>query len=587
MFVKRTIAKSAVRGASRRAAQQQRASLYAVSAVAAITVSVFTAIILPTHAAEGDAAKTPTSKPPSGATTKRSYLWLRAADALTLDPHATRDGFTVALLRQVYESLIRRGPNGKLEPGLAVAWEASGNGLTWRIRLRSGVRFHNGATLTSRDVVYSLMRARGPKTALASLLDGITSIQAESAEVVTITTRYADPLMPLRLAAIAIVNAEWSNANGMSRVVPLRAATLRNASQQTDSPPRVNGTGAFRMTARSKNHQTILVSNTDWWGAIAPGTAPLQRVIFRPITKNADRMAAFRKADAVFLQDVPVHKREVLRTAPNTVVRAGTDNRVVFLGLRLKSSQHVPETDWMTVKSAIAAIIDRTGLRGETLANQGLPTTVLVPSGFDGYSRPLDRIQPVDVSSVTRTLAAAGVDPGDITVTLTCPRQGHPDPIVICSKLADDIKRIGLKLTTVIVDRTSFYRRILDRKPTAFLFSLYDPTFDGADLFANLVLPNARWNATAIDQPEITAGVSALTAPSDRRTRKLQFTIIETQLRQTNAIIPLFSPTLSYAFKGGYEMSVDALDAPELSRLRKPPAPAGAEANAATGGLFE
>ena len=46
----------------------------------------------------------------------KPFVWARAGDALSLDPHAVNEGSTHALNHQIYEPLIIRNHAGKLEP---------------------------------------------------------------------------------------------------------------------------------------------------------------------------------------------------------------------------------------------------------------------------------------------------------------------------------------------------------------------------------------------------------------------------------------------------------------------------------------
>src|SRR5215217_1526416 len=79
----------------------------------------------------------------------RTIRWAAMGDALTLDPHATSDSGTQALNRQIYDTLLTRGPKGELVGELAASWRTLAfDAQSWEFRLRPGVRFHNGATLT-------------------------------------------------------------------------------------------------------------------------------------------------------------------------------------------------------------------------------------------------------------------------------------------------------------------------------------------------------------------------------------------------------------------------------------------------------
>ena len=55
----------------------------------------------------------------SAAGIAKPFVWARAGDALTLDPHAVNEGSTHALNHQIYEPLLIRDRTGKLEPALA------------------------------------------------------------------------------------------------------------------------------------------------------------------------------------------------------------------------------------------------------------------------------------------------------------------------------------------------------------------------------------------------------------------------------------------------------------------------------------
>jgi peptide/nickel transport system substrate-binding protein len=85
----------------------------------------------------------------------------------------------------LYETLYARDENAGVVPDLAQGAEISKDGTTYVLALRSGVRFHNGKTMASKDVVASLERFR--KIGLASiLLAGVDKIEASGPLEVTV-----------------------------------------------------------------------------------------------------------------------------------------------------------------------------------------------------------------------------------------------------------------------------------------------------------------------------------------------------------------------------------------------------------------
>ncbi len=86
-----------------------------------------------------------------------------------LDPALGGHGvkFYLALM---FDYLIGVTPDGRLSPelGIATAWEVSPDHRRWTFTLRRDVRFHNGDTLTSADVKFSILRSIGPRSSTGS-----------------------------------------------------------------------------------------------------------------------------------------------------------------------------------------------------------------------------------------------------------------------------------------------------------------------------------------------------------------------------------------------------------------------------------
>ena len=83
-----------------------------------------------------------------------------------LDPHVAFDVTSGILVEMLYDSLYDYDHQTKLTPRLAEGMpEASSDGLSFVVRLRKGVRFHNGRKLTAHDVVWSFERMLHPDLA--------------------------------------------------------------------------------------------------------------------------------------------------------------------------------------------------------------------------------------------------------------------------------------------------------------------------------------------------------------------------------------------------------------------------------------
>ncbi len=93
----------------------------------------------------------------STAASAETLRWGANRDIFSLDPYSYGDSFTINVLNNVYEGLVRYNRDLKIEPALATSWETVSDSV-WRFELREGVTFHNGNPFTADDVIASLKR---------------------------------------------------------------------------------------------------------------------------------------------------------------------------------------------------------------------------------------------------------------------------------------------------------------------------------------------------------------------------------------------------------------------------------------------
>ena len=85
----------------------------------------------------------------------KTLRFASAFDPNSLDPHSLALLYQTRVVTQIYEGLVNRDQNFKLEPSLAVSWQAM-SPTVWRFKLRPDVKFHDGAPFTADDAVFSM-----------------------------------------------------------------------------------------------------------------------------------------------------------------------------------------------------------------------------------------------------------------------------------------------------------------------------------------------------------------------------------------------------------------------------------------------
>src|SRR5260370_34310401 len=111
----------------------------------------------------------------------------------SVDPYQINESFSLSVNLAVYEGLVRRGPDMKLEPCLATSWDEL-DPLRWRFHLRKGVKFHEGEDFTADDVVFSAQRVRGPGSDLKGRLPADAEVVKVDDYTVDVILKTPNPL---------------------------------------------------------------------------------------------------------------------------------------------------------------------------------------------------------------------------------------------------------------------------------------------------------------------------------------------------------------------------------------------------------
>src|SRR5258708_33073259 len=88
----------------------------------------------------------------------KTLRWSSAGDITTIDPHGNNEGFTNAYLDHIYETLVTRGKDLKVEPCLATSWQNLSPTAT-RFKLRPNAHSHDGTPFAADDVLVRVQRA--------------------------------------------------------------------------------------------------------------------------------------------------------------------------------------------------------------------------------------------------------------------------------------------------------------------------------------------------------------------------------------------------------------------------------------------
>jgi len=186
-------------------------------------------------------------------------------EASTLIPILATDASSHAVAGQVYNGLVKYDKNLNITGDLAQSYAISPDGLTITFHLRRGVKWHDGAPFTARDVLYTYRVTVDPKTPTAYAEDFKQVKNISAPDDFTVKVTYGIPFAPAL--------ASWS-----MNILP---AHLLEGQDITKSPLARNpvGTGPYRFKEWVAGQKIVLEANPDYF----EGRPYIDRFIYRII----------------------------------------------------------------------------------------------------------------------------------------------------------------------------------------------------------------------------------------------------------------------------------------------------------------
>src|SRR5580698_4290528 len=181
-----------------------------------------------------------------------------------IDPDVVTNFLDFEALGLIYQTLVQENAKLQIVPDLATSWAFSNGNRTLTLQLRQNVKFDDGSTMNSGDVVASLNRAEATATAdpSASFIGSVTNIAASGPNTVVLTMSHPDVSV---LEGLATVNMAIMPAAGMIAMltVAIMPASAITAGTIATTP---DGTGPFEYSASVPNTSFTMTANPNYWG---------------------------------------------------------------------------------------------------------------------------------------------------------------------------------------------------------------------------------------------------------------------------------------------------------------------------------
>ena len=500
----------------------------------------------------------------------KTLRFASAFDPQSMDPHSLALLYQSRVVSQVYESLVSRDREFRLEPSLAVAWRMV-DARTWRFSLRPNVKFHDGMPFTAADVVFSIERALAKTSQRAFQLRGVTGARRVDELTVDVLLATPDAVLPEKLVFIAIMSRAWAEKHGVQQPQDF------NAKQETYTVRNANGTGPFVLKRYEPDARTVLAANPGWWGrGTGFGGGNLTEVIYTVIQSDATRMAALATGEADFVIDPPF--QDIARLAQDRRLKflSTTDIGTQYLGFdqaraELESGDikgRNPFKD-LRVRRAAYHAIDIDSIVAKVLRGQAAPAGSFVSPLVGGYLPELERRLPYDPAAARALLKEAGY-PNGFSVQLDCVNVTYR--AAVCQAIAAMLAQVGIRATFQPSPSALFFPKLTQATSSFFEFG-WSPTTDAWSMLNSTVRSYdgagaGQFNGGRYSNPKLDALIDAIRVEPDPARRRQLVGDALRLMADDLPLLPLYRRKLNWVMRPNIDAAPWPNDILELRFVR-------------------
>jgi len=383
-----------------------------------------------------------------------------------LDPTMNLSSFRAMVGVSMFDSLVGRDTENRIVPQLAESWRLVDD-VTWQLKLRKGVVFHDGEPFNAEAVRFTFQRVLDPEQKSPNRANVAEIARVEIVDDYTVNLVTRQPYAPLinRLLDFAIVPPKYVAEKG-NQGMALRPV----------------GTGPYRFVELIKDDRMVVEAFDRHWR----GAPKIRRIVYKPIPEPFTRAAALRNNEVDLVTTMPPSLARELERAPGMRVQRVPSSWIIYLGLNAlkKPLSDVKVRQALNYATDVDAIIKNV-LEGNGRRLEG----PLTPQMF-GYDASVKGYAP-DPARSRKLLAEAGY-PDGLEITLESPAGRYQGDKEIAEALGGQWQRAGFKPKVQVAEWGAYFKRYLAKQfQDAYVLGLGGPMQDADELY-NLVSSKGR-----------------------------------------------------------------------------------------------
>jgi peptide/nickel transport system substrate-binding protein len=401
----------------------------------------------------------------------------QGVDPTTLDMANQSETPASNLGRQIFDTLFERDPNLKVVPALAAEMPKLVAPTTWEVKLRKGVKFHNGEEFNAESVKFSLERlAQGQgKLRGATFFAPVDRVEIVDPYTVRVHTKKPWPTFTVVMTFV------------QGGLYPPGAYKDKDTAFISKNPI---GTGPYKFVRWAKDEEIVLEAYDRYWR----GAPKIKTVVFKPIPDDAVRVAALQNGEIDVAVNIPPHLANPIANHPKLFLSTAPSIRTIQLMFytHQMDAQHKPTGPYngptadKRVRQAIAYAIDADEIIKGVLDGKGVRVATMLPSMHFGFDPKLQPIKP-DLAKTKKLLAEAGFSSG-VEITLHGPQGRYVRDKEVAEAVTGQLNKAGIKTTLRTYEFVNYLNNMVyvHKAGPIWLIGWGTPTMDAETVYGPL-----------------------------------------------------------------------------------------------------
>jgi peptide/nickel transport system substrate-binding protein len=300
---------------------------------------------------------------------KRAVVTIAFPETITsFDPHPVpRNSPRESMYEAVFDRFVQQDRQLKYQPHIVESWAWGPDKMTMDLKIRQGVKFHDGSDLTAEDVAFSMERLK-EVSIYKAIYSKVKEYQVKDKGSMRLVFERFDPSFPRWMGFLA------------SFVIPKAYFTRLGPDDKTrgeEFSRKPIGSGPYRVVSFTPGSTLVLEAFDRYW----KGAPPIKRAVFKMVTDPTARVAEIMAGSSDITSEVPVEEFARLSSQPGLKGEKNTvaDMAQIFLNPRFAPFQKEE------VRLAVHHAIDKKTLVEKVLLGFGVPSSSTEGQLYDAH----------------------------------------------------------------------------------------------------------------------------------------------------------------------------------------------------------